>query len=381
MFTNTLRHSFTALVIWTAVLLMFLALGACSSPRASPPEKLAAVPTAPPSTATHSPTPLPQPNTPTPAASRKPGPSKLQLFPNIPDTGSGRAAVQPSPWDVQIFPNIPKTRSVRVATVDPGPYEVQLFPDIPYTSSGKLDVYAPSQPGEWPVVVAYRGGIGTNKEYLSILAKIVASYGLVVFVPNYRIVVSPSWRLISPDLGKGAEDAACAIRFARKYAVEYGGVPDRITGAGNSGGAWVAALMGLAGDDFAGDCLVKGGSGYLDGIVALEGPYNMVAFSQTLMNLDRAPQKFWEYMSPLFYPDKVPPRPGVKYHILVSEIPLSNGIREDTEAFYQALLDAGHQTQLTYLNNIPSTEFDQPLPETVRAILDMAWGEEGVGEP
>jgi acetyl esterase/lipase len=361
---------------------MFLALGACSSPRASPPEEPAAASPLPLSTAAHSPTPLPQPNTPTPATSKKPAPNKIQIFPNIPHTGSDRgAAREPAPWEAHVFPNIPKTSIARAATIELGPYDVRLFPDIPFTSSGRLDVYAPSEPGEWPVVVAYRGDIGTHKEYLSGLAISLASYGAVVFVPNYRIVVSPSWRLISPDLGQGAEDAACAIRFARKHAGEYGGAPDWITGARNSGGAWVVALMGLIGDDFAGDCLVQGGSGYLDGIVALEGPYDMVAFSKTLLNIDRAPQKFWEHMSPLFYPEKVPPRQGVEYHILVSEHPRATGIREETETFYQALLNAGHQAQLTVLHNIPSSEFDKPLPETVKAILDMAWGDVSWRQP
>jgi acetyl esterase/lipase len=379
MFTYPQRSSLAALVSWTAVLLIFLAAGACSTPKTPAPEKLAAVPLTGQSTATRLPTPLPplqartyMPPSAEPSSPSQPAPAlpPLQARTYMPPSAEPSSPSQTAPaLAASATPDPLNPFDYGLEMIEPGPYEVQLFPEIPFTSRSRLDVYAPSEPGEWPVVIAYHGGLGTPKEVMGRLARSVASYGAVVFVPTWRTTVSPI-------LQQGAEDAACAIRFARKYAVEYGGVPDRVIGAGHSAGAWVAALMGLIGDDFAGDCLVEGGSGYLDGIVALEGPYNLTSFSKSMFSFQLASPEFWEKMSPVLYPAQITPREGVEYHIFASDsLPPSK--REDTDAFFSALQDAGYSAQLTVLHNIPHPEFDKPLPETVQAILDMAWGGEG----
>jgi acetyl esterase/lipase len=329
MFNYTLRHSFTALVVWTAVLLIFLAAGACSTPGTPAPEELAAVPLTGLSTATRFPI-------------------------SIAPTRVGA----PTP----------------VPTIDPGPYEVQIFPGIRYTSKAQLDIFAPTEPGDWPVVIAFNESLGSPRESLDELARSVASYGAVVFVPSWR-------SLSTPFVEQAAENAACAIRFARQHAGEYGGVPDRITGTGVGNGVWIVALMGLIGDEFDGDCLVESGSGYLDGVVAISGPYNLVNYWTRIGNpYDPAPREFWEKMSPLFYADKIPPRERVEYHLFVSD-DLYYEYLEDTRAFYTALKDAGYEAQLTVLPESYNSLFNYPIPETVQVILDMAWGEEGVWEP
>jgi hypothetical protein len=374
MFKYSLRHTFTALFVWAGVLLVFLAAGARSSPRDPPPVELAGDLYTALRTAVRYPTPLPPTQTPTPTTlPTKAPPYGVQIYPSLLYTSraqlEGFAPARPTATRFPI--SIAPTRvggPTPMPTIDPGPYEVQIFPSILYTSKAELDIFAPAEPGDWPVVVVFHGKLGTTREAMHELAQSTASFGAVVFVPTWRTMASP-------NLVQSAEDAACAIRFARKYAVEYSGVPDRIIGAGHSGGAWVAALMGLVGDEFTGDCLVEGGSGYLDGVVALEGPYDIVSFSQTIWNAphDKAPLEFWEKMSPLFYVDKIPPREGMEYHLFISDTDWPP--REDSYVFYIALLDAGYKAQLTFLNNIRPWDYRPPLPETVQAILDMARGE------
>jgi acetyl esterase/lipase len=265
--------------------------------------------------------------------------------------------------------SLPTSRII-IATIQPGPYEVQPETNIAYTSKAKLDVYAPVEPGPWPVVVIYHGGLGTTKEAMRRLSTAVASYGAVVFVPNWRTQVSEV-------LEQGAEDAACAIRFARANAEDYGGDPARITGAGHSAGAMIVALMGLVGDEFSGDCLVSEGSGYLDGIAAIEGPYDMVAFSKVMYAYDKAPPEMWVRLSPMFYPAVTPPREGVEYHIFISDL-MGAEEQANTAAFYNGLVEAGHNASLTVVPGVSHTTFADPLPDTVNVIIEMARRQAGL---
>lgn len=296
---------------------------------------------------------------PSPAAQQpaaQPAPPSEAAPPTAQETAAG--ALSPAPTRTYV----PTPTSV--PTIEPGPHEVLQTANIPYTSSLKLDVYAPAEPGPWPVVVVYHGGLGTTKEAMRRLSTAVASYGMVVFVPNWR----PT---LTEELERGAEDAACAVRFARAYAAEYGGNAARITGAGHSAGAMIAALMGLIGDEFSGDCLVEEGSGYLDGIAAIEGPYDMVEYSKTSSAYEKAPPEMWEKLSPMFYPARLPPREGVEFHIFISDL-MRDPARADTHVFYNRLLEGGHSAALTIVPGIKHGSFASPLPETVSVIIEMA---------
>jgi acetyl esterase/lipase len=265
---------------------------------------------------------------------------------------------------------LPLSTRIIISTIQPGPYEVQPETNIDYTSNARLDVYAPVEPGPWPVVVMYHGGLGTTKEAMRRLSTAVASCGAVVFVPNWRTQVSEV-------LEQGAEDAAYAIRFARANADDYGGDPARITGAGHSAGAMIVALMGLVGNEFSGDCLVSEGGGYLDGIAAIEGPYDMVAFSKVMYAYEKAPPEMWVRLSPMFYPAVVKPREGVEYHIFISDL-MGAEEQADTVGFYTGLIEAGHTASLTVVPGVSHTTFADPLPETVNVIIEMARRQAGL---
>jgi acetyl esterase/lipase len=116
--------------------------------------------------------------------------------------------------------------------------------NVPYTSQQDLDVYWPLSQGAWPVVVLLDGGDG-NKTYARGLAIVVAGQGAVVFVPEYQSSEPPPDRIT-----RGAEEVACAVRFAKAHGAEYGGDPQRVVIIGHSGGAAFGALAALAGDQF-----------------------------------------------------------------------------------------------------------------------------------
>jgi acetyl esterase/lipase len=105
----------------------------------------------------------------------------------------------------------------------------------------RLDVYSAGRAGEKrPVVVFFYGGAwssGSRGGY-AFAGRAYAGEGFVAVVPDYRLV--PSVRF--PAF---VEDGALAIRWARDNAARFGGDPGRITLAGHSAGAHIAALLAL----------------------------------------------------------------------------------------------------------------------------------------
>lgn len=107
----------------------------------------------------------------------------------------------------------------------------------------RLDVWAPAKrpAGEaLPVVVFFYGGgwnEGSRGDY-GFAGAAFASSGFVAVLPDYRLV--PEARF--PTF---VEDGAMAVKWARDNAARFGGDPGRITLAGHSAGAYIAAMIAL----------------------------------------------------------------------------------------------------------------------------------------
>lgn len=103
------------------------------------------------------------------------------------------------------------------------------------TPPRQLDVHRPAADRPAGPSVLLWHGIGPDeKDVLASLAREIASYGLPVFVPN--------WRSDAPDGGRSHLTAS--LRYVRDHAVEFGGDGEHVVLAGWSAGA--GAAMGLA---------------------------------------------------------------------------------------------------------------------------------------
>ena len=141
--------------------------------------------------------------------------------------------------------------------------------DVSYGSSNrlKLDVYVPTQPRSdgKTVVMVHGGGWSTgSKEDFTFLGEALASRGITVVIPNYRLF--PTARF--PEF---VEDCAWATRWA---ANRFGA--DKLFLMGHSAGAHIA-LMLAANSDYlatAGVDRMK-----LRGVIGLSGAYDTLALS------------------------------------------------------------------------------------------------------
>ena len=270
------------------------------------------------------------------------------------------------------FTAIPRTQKAVLptptsTTLPPSQPIIEVIKDIPYTSQLKLDVYKPSEPGPWPVVVALHGG-GQNKDLFNVFSKRIAELGAVVFTPSWR-GSEPQGEQITRELIIGGwEDAACSIRFARANASEYGGDPGRIVIVGYSGGGTSGAVMALAGDDFDGDCLVSGFSSFPDTFVGVDGAYDIVKCCIPESLYAKASPEDWELIVPYTYIDRQPIRSDVKFHLIVGG---TAELVEMAETFNMKLMAAGYEAKLTQFPGVDHGAIvSLSLPELFGVIED-----------
>lgn len=147
---------------------------------------------------------------------------------------------------------------------------------VPYAAGDRrrLDVWAPADTaGEaLPVVIFFYGGgwnSGSRGDY-GFAGAAFASRQFIAVVPDYRLV---------PEVRFPAfvEDGALVVKWARDNVSRYGGDPKRITVAGHSAGAYIAAMLVLdtrflenAGVD----------SGTVRAAALLSGPYDFYPFTE-----------------------------------------------------------------------------------------------------
>ena len=151
---------------------------------------------------------------------------------------------------------------------------VQREEAIEFASGLLLDIHAPRSGKNHPVAVLVHGGgwVTGHRYTMSRLADALAARGVVVYNVDYRLV------------GQGGgypatfEDLACAVRFARSDAARFGGRSGPLAVVGHSAGGHLAAVVGLAGDGYRGDCVEEDGSGLPEVLVGLAGPYDPSRF-------------------------------------------------------------------------------------------------------
>jgi acetyl esterase/lipase len=121
------------------------------------------------------------------------------------------------------------------------PVEARVTRNVPFAKPDgvplALDVYQPTRPGTFPIVVQVYGGAWQRGEPASHanFAKWLASSGYVVFAIDYRH--APKWKW--PTL---LNDVDSSLAWIAEHAAEYGGDTSRVVLLGRSAGAHLAML-------------------------------------------------------------------------------------------------------------------------------------------
>ena len=172
------------------------------------------------------------------------------------------------------------------------------YSDVAYGTdpAQKLDVYAPPQAADAPVIVMVHGGgwaVG-DKSHLGVVRNKVNHY-----LPEGYVFVSINYPMLptnKPDVQ--ADSVAAAITYVQAHATEWGGDPENVVVMGHSAGAHLAMLVSAQSDRYPELQPWKG-------TVSLDsGALDLV----TLMQRNRLPlytrafgddPAYWEAMSPL----------------------------------------------------------------------------------
>jgi acetyl esterase/lipase len=246
--------------------------------------------------------------------------------------------------------------------------------DIIYANVGEwdanLDVYVPSDPGPWPVVVVAHGA-GQRRRNFAPLAEAIASQGAVVFNIEVQFTV--------PFL-TGIERLACAVRFARATAPDYDGDPNRITIVGNSAGAASGVVVGLAGDDFEEGCVVSDVSALPDALVAFEGPYEFATTNYGDMAdhtfLKQEDPELLEAIDPYSHIGRNPDLQIRLIHGDDVDYFWYDTILEESIGLHQALTDAGYDVELIVVEGAYHKALTRPTSDafalTVQQVMELA---------
>jgi acetyl esterase/lipase len=133
-----------------------------------------------------------------------------------------------------------------------------------------LDIYAPKQASDAPVVVFFYGGswIAGKRRWYRYVGEALASNGVIAMIPDYRKypdVQFPSFM----------RDAARAVAWAHAHAGEFGGNPQRLFVMGHSAGGQIAALLACDKRYLAETSLAPRN---LAGMIGIAGAYTFLPF-------------------------------------------------------------------------------------------------------
>lgn len=292
----------------------------------------------------------------------QPTPSATMIPPSPTPTFTPAPALPPT----QAFPSPEPSPTATVDAVLPEAMEVVVDANLNYARELDLDVYRPAGQGEWPVVLLLHGG-GLSKASVSGLARAISGQGVVVFAPTYSSS-PPSPQAIT----LGAEDVACAARFARAHAAEYGGRAERLIAVGHSGGGAFGMLLALAGDEYTGGCDFSSGSARVDGVVGLDGAYDLMRYIPSY-GFEGAPVEDWLAISPYAQLERQPFVPGLEFRLFAG---LETELVQDGQAMRDALAEAGYPVEFTQIPGIDHMGMaSSRRAQTLLAIVELARGD------
>ncbi len=250
--------------------------------------------------------------------------------------------------------------------------ETEVTTGISYSGSRKLDVYAPLDEGPWPVVVVVHG-LSVRRPTTAAISEELASKGAVVF--NTEVAYMRGDRLEFPT---AIEQEACAVRFARSHAADYGGDPSRLVFVGHSAGALTGAVVALAGDEFSGECAVTEGSAMPTAFVGYEGPYNWSADRTHSVHEFEAEPGMWDTVDPYAHIGGNPDLAIRLVHGDLLENELYEIAMEHSNDFLRALQEAGYDAALVVVEGAGHMSVTQAgsigIDAVVNEVLELIAG-------
>jgi len=279
--------------------------------------------------------------------------------------------------------------TVTAEFVQPTPtYSVEVTTDVEYlrllqpdAPVQKLDVYAPTEGGPWPVVVILHAWY-QNKEnpiYAS-FAEELAGRGVVVFVPQRRYE-SPTLYEYVQDNGRDIREVqgswACGIQFARGHAADYGGDGGRITVLGDGASGLETAFFGddlqPLWEEFASlrggpppqtECLGAGDSARVDVYIGYGGDLEYYE------RLSESDPELYELTSPFAVIGR---SPSLRVHIVQGGMGNPSYIERAVE-YHENLVEEGYDASQTLLGEVKwQIPFSGPDREAlIQLILEEA---------
>lgn len=173
--------------------------------------------------------------------------------------------------------------------------------DVSYGQDARqrLDVYAPPNARNLPVVVFWYGGGWTHglKSDYRFVGAALAKRGFVAVLPDYRLFPAVRFPVL-------LDDAAQAVTWTQQHAAEYGGDPHRMVLMGHSAGAYMAAFLAV-------DPVILTRAGakpeWIRGLVGLSGPYALAPNTEVLNTIFAAPYTAKDWQPVNFVTQESPP--------------------------------------------------------------------------
>jgi acetyl esterase/lipase len=242
----------------------------------------------------------------------------------------------------------PSSASIQSTARDPdqGTWIEITAGSLRYTDEHVLDVYRPQDDStDLPVVVMIHGCCGDRAD-LGVMPAAVAKAGTVVF--------NTDWSGVKPgtDFREGYAEVACAVRYAREHAEDYGGDPRSVTLFGWSDGAMAAAVVAAGGATTLNDrgCHAPPDGGIPDALVGVAGFYGWTLPVSPIFASDRAVEfvggspstspGLWRRASPYGWLASSLPRCAT---LIVGE---TDPLRADALRYAAALRKTGHSVRL-----------------------------------
>lgn len=169
-----------------------------------------------------------------------------------------------------------------------------------------LDVYQPKSCQNAPVLVFFYGGTWQNGErrWYRFVGEQFAAHGVLTIIPDYRKAPAVPF----PGF---VEDAAAAVAFVHQHVRQWCGDPNRITVAGHSAGAHLAALLSTDQRYLAAHGLKPEQT--LAGLIGLAGPYDFLPITDAGLRVAFPDPKVDPDTQPIHFVDGNEP-PALLFH-------------------------------------------------------------------